>query len=326
MQIEVFPRVHLTLVAMCLSGYRRNGGLGFAISDPRAFVQGTADAEMRVDDRRQRGFTSDESSRLHCRLQSVYQSLSLDTPVRIVIDGAMPTHYGFGSTTAIRLACLELLLAINGVEVTRRELIQHSGRGGTSGVGIETYFRGGFVLDLGRPSSSAPLRPSSQGEHDSALPLTLVTSPMPQWQVGICIPLDIPALTERQECEFFERATPLTTRQVETILHHGVSGVAAAILEDDRTTFEHAVDRLQGCAWKKQELDAHGNRLLDYVEILRMAGARAVAMSSLGPGLIFLAEDVVDVLDSTADDLRNCYTAHCRPRNTGRTVTDDGRT
>ncbi|WP_369510459.1 GHMP family kinase ATP-binding protein, partial [Escherichia coli] len=87
-------------------------------------------------------------------------ALALRTAFAVTITGNLATHVGMGSGTGIRLACIEALLALNEVSLPQEELVRLSERGGTSGIGIKTYFDGGLVLDLGVRNDNAGYAPS----------------------------------------------------------------------------------------------------------------------------------------------------------------------
>lgn len=161
---EVRPRLHLGLISMHQGGARRNGGIGFAIEAPGVSLRFAPSDRFFCDDRRVRPLNEAETRQLGEVIEAARRAFRLPTSVSVFIEGAMPTHCGFGSGTGIRLACLEGIFAINGRELEQPEIIRLSGRGGTSGIGINTYFHGGLVLDLGvaaepdaqfLPSSSA---------------------------------------------------------------------------------------------------------------------------------------------------------------------------
>jgi beta-ribofuranosylaminobenzene 5'-phosphate synthase len=151
-EIEISPRIHLGLISMHAGAPRKNGGLGFEIDSPKASVRAEPAKDFELLDQRPKPMPDEEVAALRGRLSEVQSQLKLPQAARIVIRGDFLTHYGMGSGTAIRLACIEGLLAINRQIPSREELVKLSGRGGTSGVGIATYFDGGFLFDLGVPS------------------------------------------------------------------------------------------------------------------------------------------------------------------------------
>lgn len=319
--IAVYSRLHLTLLAMHAGEYRINGGIGFAIADPACELVFSGAPISSIDDQRADPLSPNELVRLSSILHAEQKRHSFATAIAITIGGRMRTHSGFGSGTAISLACLEALHRLNGSTPSPAALISASGRGGTSGVGIHTYFSGGCVLDLGRPVGIDLHEPSHQA---SALqpPLVMDHLPMPEWDIGICIPLGIPHKTEAEERAFFERTCPLPASAVYETLYHSLFGLYAAIREADRATFCRSLRAVQECAWKKAERLEYGSALAEIEQSLYGCGAEAVGMSSLGPTLFFMADNVADVANRMRGAHPDCECFLTRPANGERSMHD----
>lgn len=320
--IEVSSRLHLTLLAMHAGEYRINGGIGFAIDAPACELAFSASSDFAIDDQRADPLLANELDRLTSLLQAEQGRQGFATALAVSIRGKMRTHSGFGSGTAISLACLEALHRLNGSTPSPAVLISASGRGGTSGVGIHTYFSGGCVFDLGRPVDQEPHAPSHQIAA-SLPPLVLDHLPMPEWDIGVCIPLAIPHKTQAEEQAFFERACPLPAEAVYETLYHSLFGLYAAIREADRAAFCRSLRAVQECAWKKAERLEYGAALVEIEQALYACGADAVGMSSLGPSLFFLADDVGDVVNKMQRARPDCECLLTRPVNDGRSLHDD---
>lgn len=318
--VSIHSRLHLTLLAMHTSGYRMNGGLGFAISDPTCKLTFYDASDFVIYDHRTDPLSVNEIERLIGILQAEQKQHAFTTTLAVSIDGKMRTHFGFGSGTAISLACLEALHRLNGSIPLPAKLVAASGRGGTSGIGTHTYFSGGCVFDLGRRANKESHAPSHQVAAFQA-PLLLDKMPMPEWDIGICIPIGITHKTEAEERVFFERTCPLPAVAVYETLYHSVFGLYAAIREADRATFCQALRVIQECAWKKAERLEYGTALAEIEQALYKCGADAVGMSSLGPTLFFMAKDIKNVIRQMHSFHPDCECFHTRPSNSGRKIT-----
>jgi beta-ribofuranosylaminobenzene 5'-phosphate synthase len=315
-------RLHLTLLALHNGEYRINGGLGFAITYPKCELNFSKSASFSILDKRDKPLTAEESDRLQTLLFEEQKQRCFDQALDIVLNGDMRPHAGFGSGTAVTLACLEALHLINGSHVTPEELIAASKRGGTSGVGIHSYFSGGYVFDLGRKIDGSPFMPSNQtGAKQS--PLLLDKGPMPDWEFGICLPAGIPHKTQGEEREFFARICPLPADAVYETVYHTLFGLYAALRESDRIGFCNALKAIQTCAWKQAERREYGKELLDIEQAIYTAGADAVGMSSLGPSLFFLADDVPGIIEKMHEARPDCNWLITRPDNHGRKIVYD---
>lgn len=319
LSIRVYPRLHLTLLSMTSGSYRQNGGLGFAVDGPSAKVEFFLSELVGVIDLRSSGMISEESKALTDMLEEVCKKNSFLQRATVVISGELGCHLGLGAGTAVRLAAIEGLCLLNDRTVTVRELQDMSERGGTSGVGIRTYFDGGFVLDLGKPASGERFKSSDEQRHHDAKSLMSFSSPMPQWQVGLCIPNDLEPVFGAREREFFDRTCPVDIASCALTTFHSIFGVQAAVMEGRVDDFCKAVDAIQGIGWKKAEWDEHGDRLRGIASGLRASGASCVGMTSLGPSLFFLG-NVDEICGASIGQAYNSRLHSLSVRNSGRVI------
>lgn len=320
--VEVASRLHLTLLAMHSGEYRMNGGIGFAIKNPCGRLVFTKSEKFEIEDLRSRSMNLAEQERLLLILETKCIQNKFDKVFKVSIDGNMLTHSGFGSGTAITLACMEAMYLLNDYPITQDILTQSSGRGGTSGVGIYTYFEGGAVFDLGKPTDNTKHLPSNLVE-TRYLPLLLDKFVMPEWDIGICIPKNIPNKSQTEEEEFFKRVCPISANSVYETTYHTLFGLYAALKENNKSTFCQALKAIQKCKWKKLEREEYGQALMDLEISLYLCGAAAVGMSSLGPSLFFLADNVNDVITKMQELFVDCELFVTQPQNQGRIVRHD---
>jgi len=305
---------------MHLGGSRVNGGVGFAIQLPCLNLHAEASESLCILDERKYGLNYQAKERLDCTLKSVMEKYGLKESVSINILGDADSHHSFGTGTAIRLACLEALMLINNQPVPEDELIRLSGRGGTSGIGIHTYFQGGLVLDLGCKNDGRAHIPSSQAKGELPTPLLFQQVAMPEWEIGICIPSQIKVLTEEEEKAFFIKTCPIPEAEAHKAMYYAVAGVYTAVQEHDKQVFEASIRALQECAWKKAERQIHGEALFELESQLYEMGATAVGMSSLGPSLFFFSDDMDAAIEKMQKALPSCEFIKTKPVNSGRVI------
>ena len=253
-------------------------------------------------------------------MEDVSEECQLTTRVSVTLSGDLRTHFGMGSGTAIRLGILETLFRINGKDVERNKLVGHSGRGGTSGVGVSSYFTGGLVLDLGTKNDGRFL-PSSQSI-GSLTPLTLPWVRMPDWPLCLCLPMSVTPKTQADEIDFFSRVAPIASRDSFESSYHVLFGIYAAVVENNFAAFCDSVDALQQSRWKRLEWSEYGEVLPQLNKKIRNLGIACVGMSSLGPMLYcFGTETNLENLRQEADALE-CNVFLTRPRNAGRVLNE----
>lgn len=321
MKINFFlpTRLHLTLISMHANGYRQNGGIGFAIDSPNIQLQIEKSEVFEIKDHRSNGLSAYEKDRLSSTLKEVYTSKNFKSACRVMISGDAPTHMGFGSGTAIRLGAIEGLFLINEYRYTQEEIVYASKRGGVSGIGVETYFNGGFVFDLGRADKSAFAPSSAMEEAKRTLPLTCKKIAMPSWKIGICIP-NIKPKTESEEKSFFQKTCPIDEGESYKALYHSIYGVLASVMEKDIFTFSEAIKQIQSCKWKHSERSLYGDSLLKIEEYIYKIGALAVGMTSLGPSLYFISKDTDSLIKKATIEMPECLWMAANANNVGRVI------
>lgn len=325
LKIKAFPRIHISLIGMNDDGYRLNGGIGFSIASPTLDVSFESFESIDVIDRRDNGFTQEELARLKNHLDNVMIKEKFKTGLRCVIyDGMVQSHVGFGSNSMIYLSCVEALLVQNQREYNEQDVVALSGRGGTSGIGINTFFRGGFVFDAGIPNhEQRTLAPSSSfidkvGDN----PLLMKSMTLPEWHLGICIP-PIEHKSEEEESDFFQKNCPINKGAVEKILYEAVYGITSSLMEEDFDTFCQSINAIQQTKWKALERNLYGNELIIAESIIRRAGAQCVGMSSLGPLFYFFGNDIDDIVRKVKMEVPSCICLKTTFNNSARILEND---
>lgn len=325
LKIRAFPRIHVTLIGMNRDGYRINGGIGFSIASPMLKMSFMEADYVEVEDKRCQGFTEDELNRLTDHLRRVKNQEKLDLGyVCTIHEGGIESHVGFGSNSIIYLSCVEALLKLNHREYTENNVIALSGRGGTSGIGINTYFKGGFIFDTGIANTGhRVLAPSSVFmDEERHQPLLMKSLRLPQWDLGIFIP-DVARKTEDEERQFFQTNCPIEKSAAEDVLYEAVYGIMSSLMENDFEVFCQSIDAIQNTKWKSMERNLYGENLSYAGAIIKNAGAKCVGMSSLGPLLYFFGEDINGIVDRVNADLTGCQCYKTSFNNFGRILEYD---
>ncbi len=317
-RIDVFPRLHLTLIDLAANGYRRNGGVGFAIDTLLATLIFRSSNTTRLLPLSEREYGISEIESLTNRLETIRSQLHFKQGVALVNVSPFRRHCGLGAGTAITLACIEALFIANNARVDPNELQRISGRGGTSGIGVNTYFTGGLVFDLGREIDGSEFVPSESAIDSGYVPLMCNQIPMPAWPIGFFSPSRIQSIDVEEEARFFRNTCPIPQSAVYETTYHVVFGILAAVLANRFDSFCESVNALQDCFWKSAEISIYGEEVSGLMAELRGLDCQAVGMSSLGPGLYFLAKDFDRVFTAVNKQFPNENIVATLPRNMGR--------
>ena len=204
-----------------------------------------------------------------------------------------------------------------------------SGRGGTSGIGIHTFFAGGVICDGGHPSHrGGQLLPSSAGSKPLLAPPILSWMDFPQqWKVVLVLGEDR-SLSGAEEAEFFRHNAPIERQDaLETIaiIHHGI---LPAFATADRLALAQALSDLHSRGFKLRELLRCDPTTQGCYRHLSALGC-AVGLSSMGPLLYVLINrddgDESDRVKKVAANLGATVYAEIGGRNIGYELADPSR-
>ena len=319
-RVSVPSRVHLTLIDLGRVGYRRNGGVGFGIATPRLNLAFASHAVVDLRALATCGYLPVEIESLTKRLERLIGQRQLAQGLRLT-DVQLPArHMGFGTGTAVALASLESLFLLNDLSMSPEFLRAHSGRGGASGIGLSCYFKGGFIFDAGRRFSPTPIIGSDATDEVKEPPMEMIRLDMADWPMGILIPPGASAVSLAQEQAFFSQRLPLPDADVFEITYHALFGSLAAVKSGDYDAFCESINALQRCAWKRAEIDLYGETVRTCAAHLASIGCDAVAMSSVGPALIFWARDFDAAFAAAIRQYGSSAVSRTYPDNSGRTI------
>lgn len=321
--VSVPSRVHMTLIDLGQHGYRRNGGIGFAVESPARDFMFSRTTDFDIRKLVELGYVRDDISQLRLVLADAKRKYGMHYSITLDSAKGSGRHIGTGSGTAVTLACLEALFHLNGIPIEPIELAQLSGRGGASGIGIHTYFYGGFVVDIGRKFDKCMIKGSDETQNHIKLPQLLTRYSMPNWRIGLLFP-PLPPLTHAQEKSVFESLStnPIPLLDVCETSYHCLFGSTAAVVTADFESFCDSVNALQKTAWKIREINAHGNVIASIMERMRNLGCDCVGLSSMGPGLYFLATEFDKVKRIIAEEFPEAQIVSTIASNHGREIND----
>ena len=304
--IRTYPRLHLSLMGMNNEGYRINGGAGFSITSPQLTLTFIPSFESRIIDQRVVPILDAERNRWvriidDCRIKNFFT-----TGIQCWVTGPVLPHMGLGSDTMIYLSSIEALFLINGAQYKQEDIVFWSRRGGASGVGINTYFTGGYVFDVGVKNRQQGIMPSSQQELPHEIPLLFKSLEVPRWKLGVCFPAKELIRTEMEELMFFKKQVGrIDADDVSRSLYEIVFGITSSIIEYDYKVFCQSINKLQETKWKKAESAQYGEAVFQIEKFLLNSGADCVGMSSFGPAIYYFSENAEELSQNL------CQSTYC---------------
>lgn len=297
---------------------RSYGGAGFTLSSPATEIIGTYSERTSVV-----GLEKLDAVGRRDLLASLNR-LTKVNPSRTahLIVKKIPTqHIGLGTKSSLLLGALVATTLVSRQAVSRQLIQKLSERGGASGVGVNTFFQGGFVADAGHATQeSGTLAPSSRRVPTQIPPVVSGVKIPKRWVFYLLLPPG-DRFSGKKEREFFERNTPLPRSEVlESIalLYHGV---VPAVLGDDLALLKTSIAGLHKVGFKKRELGAQSEYTKCLITHFSGIEGCAVGLSSMGP-LVYVVTDESDrglrsEVERACDKYETRLIEICRGRNRG---------
>lgn len=312
--IYIPSRLHFALCDLRPVSLYANGGIGLGIEEPYIKIScsiGSGSVELQ-------GEAVEWKTKVNTLLKNLDTFIDI-SKIDLNITSHFPAHSGFGSHTALALGVIEAAGILSQTNWTEHHIIDISKRGGTSGVGIQTYFRGGVAYDFGTPEVPSKFLPSSSSSPKAKPVFGPRVEFPPHWEILLALP-DGRNVFGDEELNFFAAHTPLgEVEALRTIasIHHGV---IPAITSANLETLAAALRLLHLTGFKALELRNQSQSVRDFYSALVMREI-ACGMSSFGP----LLYAIVDKGDDAARKYFEATAVANSARYFGRTVASTGR-
>ncbi|WP_048124620.1 beta-ribofuranosylaminobenzene 5'-phosphate synthase [Methanosarcina lacustris] len=235
-------RLHMTLIDMNGEIGRVDGGAGLTLSSPNIKITAAEADEIQIEGLQ--GFAD--------RMRKAAEALLPEgTGVRINVEELIPAHVGFGSGTQVSLAAAAAVNELYGLEKSVRELAFAVKRGGTSGIGVTAFEKGGFIVDGGhRFKDKGAFMPSAASRVPPGP--VLFREDFPDWDLVIAVPNE-KGMHDQEEINVFQEFCPLPIEEVREVAHMVLMKMMPAVIEGDLENFGAAVNHVQTVGFNKRE-------------------------------------------------------------------------
>ena len=283
-KITTPSRLHFSLLDLNGALGRIDGGFGLTIADPnfQIIAERSTDIDVSTSRYRERTIT------ILQRLQQTYPFPG----IKLTFESEIPKHSGFGSGTQLALGIAHAVNLLYEFGLNAQQLAQAVGRGGTSGIGIAAFDTGGFIVDGGHrfPEEKASFLPSS-AVGDILPPPILLRYSFPELPLLIVMP-NCSRIYGDKEIELFRTLCPQPEWVAQKLSHILLLQILPALVEDNMYNLGKALNNIQTFGWKRVEIDAQGAELQTTLNFLQDSRAFGAGVSSWGPAICVIAEDV----------------------------------
>ena len=321
--VKSFPRIHLTLIDLAGVTSRKYGGAGFMINHSPTEVE-VRRAEDNTIEALQQPPLGERDAR---ELSSLVRRASgvLGGAFGIRLRSVAPQHIGLGSKTSLFLAIISACNVLSGSPLDQSHMQQLSGRGGASGIGINGFFCGGLIVDLGHSRSEVSDFLPSSATTPRGIPPVALTVPFPQaWDIHLFLGRGV-CYAGGAERDFFMQNTPVPDDEVLRVLAAVYHGVVPAARDEDLAVLKEALADLRTVGFKRRELNGQTDAVRQLVLLLDSHREVAAGMSSMGPLVYAITSTGNPVPNDLRAEIESAalaqYLGVCRGRNSGHEIT-----
>jgi beta-ribofuranosylaminobenzene 5'-phosphate synthase len=274
LRVTAPARLHLGFLDLNGDIGRRYGSIGIAIDRPSTRLTITKASENSA---------TGEENRRALKLLRKFTDDGQSGSYAIDIAEAIPAHAGLGSGTQLALAVGAAIARLEGRDLSAADLAALGERGARSGIGLEAFVSGGFIIDGGK------------GKTDRPPPLTLRTDFPQDWRIMLILDPNFSGVSGEAEITAFADLPPFSESQAAHICHLVLMKLVPGLKEEDIEAFGSAITEIQeivgghfaskqgGTAWTSRAVGEIASRMRD-------GGATGIGQSSWGPtGFAFVS-------------------------------------
>jgi beta-ribofuranosylaminobenzene 5'-phosphate synthase len=320
--VETGSRVHMGLIDLGRCTPNAYGGVGFGTSEPKTVVRAERATTFAIHSFQKLDSAQQEHvDLLVARLSRYYPR----NATRFQIEQVVPAHIGLGSSTSLLLAMIEAFDQSSGAALAIPAKQQLSGRGGTSGIGINSFYYGGVVRDAGRPWTEVPEIRPSRGRLPITPPTMLAHLEFPHaWAVTILL---MPGKRMHGNIEeaFFNLNTPLPCSEVRATQSIVDDLIVPAFDRADFDLLRSGTIDLAQVGFKRREICNQAPQVQSLLLRIGSSSHLSGGLSSFGPAVYVIAraddQKAESEIESLVLDFQTSFirtgitTARDRPRN-----------
>ncbi|MBW9220910.1 hypothetical protein KKP91_01690 [Methanothermococcus sp. SCGC AD-155-M21] len=290
-------RIHIGLIDLNGNIGRVDGGMGISLDYPNFLIEGRESSEIEIEfdinkkimDNNLENTLKNIENKLLTISKRVLNYIGEDG-IYINVKDIIPLHSGLGSGTQMALSTGMLISKIYNRNLDIKTLSDITDRGGTSGIGVYSFEKGGFIIDgghaFGKGKDKENFAPSSASKNVRTPPLIFRHDF--SWYIVLIIPKGENIYGDR-EVNIFKKYCPIPLNETQRICHIILMKMLPAIVEGDIVPFGGGINELQYLGFKKIELDLQRGIVKDLLRDLQKIGYSG--LSSFGPTIYSICED-----------------------------------
>ena len=226
--IDSPARLHLGFMELNDTNSRVFGSIGLAITNFKfkQSIQINKDFDVICDDKH-----------IKLRIEEIIEFFSKNYKIkkcRFTVSDFIPLHKGLGSGTQVSLCTGFLISSFNNLNLSIENISKFLRRGQRSGVGVETFKSGGFIIDTGKLKGSI------------SPPQKLIDIKWPKdWQIILITGTNVSGLHGKKESNEFTKLKNVSSKFAKENCFNLLMKIIPGLLESDFYTFANGIQKIQ---------------------------------------------------------------------------------
>lgn len=290
LQIITPSRLHFGLIDLNGELGRINGGFGVALKHPNWNI---TISKNEIKSNNQSIYEKNIQNLLD-KLDNKFSKHNLQSH-DFVINATIPHHIGLGSGTQFALAIAKLFTEYNKIKINTHELARIVNRGGTSGIGVAAFEKGGFILDgghsFGPGKQTDKFLPSSESNAPPP-PMLFRFHPPEKWRFVIITPTKYKGLSGKEELKIFQKECPIPSENAEKLSRLILMKILPALVEKNIRIFGEGLTEMQ-TKFERFGFDKYDNTIVEEIlsNLMKQKEVHSAGLSSFGPTIFALSEN-----------------------------------
>ncbi len=218
-------RLHLGFMDMHGGMGRYFGSLGLCLAEISTHLTACRSEEIRAE--------GQSSQRVLKYIKKIVTHFNIESGIAITIHEAIPEHAGLGSGTQLSLAVATVITQLFDIATSTREIANVLERGSRSGIGVGTFFMGGFLVDGGR------------GKHTDIPPIVSHIPFPSEWRVVLIFDKNTQGMNGLAERKAFTQLPAMNEQVSASICRIVLMQTLPALIEEDCEQFGAAIQTIQ---------------------------------------------------------------------------------
>lgn len=239
--VQTPSRLHFGLLDLNGELGRINGSFGVALEKPGWLIRYYSDTQ-----KIEPAILEKNTLAVIAKFDDYFGVSSCDLNLKIM--DSIPSHIGLGSNTQFLLALGSILSKLHKLNVSVIEIAKAVQRGGTSGIGVASFDKGGIILDGGHSFGPGKQTETFQPSRTSKAPPPPVIFrhyPPEDWHFVLISPTVKEGASGIKEVNLFRDNCPIPAEGVEKLSRLLLMKILPSLIEKDIKAFGEGLTTMQ---------------------------------------------------------------------------------